>query len=245
MIERALARLARIIAGASVRYSAPLDPPGRQRVYFGNHTSHLDFILIWSALPAEVRAHTRPVAGADYWMRGRVRRYLATRVFHAVVIERAVQGALTGHSREESGSRHVLSHVRDDTMDLSHVRDHTMDLPHVRDDTRGAMGTVHAIARAMGEETSIIVFPEGTRSPDGALLPFRSGLYHLCQLKPELELVPVYLDNMTRILPKGEVLPVPLLSRVTFGAPQRMEPGEEKRAFLTRMRDTLVALREG
>jgi 1-acyl-sn-glycerol-3-phosphate acyltransferase len=106
------------------------------------------------------------------------------------------------------------------------------------------MRSVDAIAEAMGEETSIIVFPEGTRSMDGTMLPFRSGLYHLCQLKPELELVPVYLDNMTRILPKGEVLPVPLLSRVTFGAPLRMEAGEEKRAFLGRMRDALVTLRE-
>lgn len=204
MIERALARLARIIAGASVRFAVPLDPPSRQRVYFGNHTSHLDFILIWSALPAAARARTRPVAGADYWMRGRVRRYLATRVFHAVLIERGAHTA-------PAAARH----------------------------------SIDAIAEAMGEETSIIVFPEGTRSLDGTLLPFRSGLYHLCQLKPGLELVPVYLDNMTRILPKGEVLPVPLLSRVTFGAPLHMEAGEEKRAFLGRMRDALVALHEG
>jgi 1-acyl-sn-glycerol-3-phosphate acyltransferase len=225
MIERALARLARIIAGASVRFTVPLDAPSGQRVYFGNHTSHLDFILIWSALPAAARAHTRPVAGADYWMRGRVRRYLASRVFHAVLIERGAHGASAGHERVESGSRHVL--------------------PHVRDDTRGAMATVHAIAEAMGEETSIIVFPEGTRSMDGTLLPFRSGLYHLCQIKPGLELVPVYLDNMTRILPKGELLPVPLLSRVTFGTPLRLKAGEEKREFLTRMRDALVALQEG
>ena len=203
MIERALARLARLIAGASVRLTVPLEPPERQRVYFGNHTSHLDFILIWSALPAAARARTRPVAGADYWMRGRVRRYLASRVFHAVLIER--------------------------------------DPHHAPATARHSIG---AIAEAMGEETSIIVFPEGTRSMDGELLPFRSGLYHLCQRKPALELVPVYLDNMTRILPKGEVLPVPLLSRVAFGAPLRMEADEEKRAFLARMRDALVALRD-
>jgi len=200
MIERVLARVARLIAGASVRFTAPLDSPGVQRVYFANHTSHLDFILIWSALPTRARVRTRPVAGGDYWLRGRVRRYLATRVFHAVLIERGSQAA----------ARH----------------------------------SIDEIAEAMGEDTSIIVFPEGTRSPDGTLLPFRSGLYHLCQRKPALELVPVYLDNMTRILPKGEVLPVPLLSRVTFGAPLRMEPDEEKRAFLGRMRDALLALRE-
>jgi 1-acyl-sn-glycerol-3-phosphate acyltransferase len=236
MIERALARLARIIAGASVRFTVPLEPPERQRVYFGNHTSHLDFILIWSALPAAARVRTRPVAGADYWMRGRLRRYLASRVFHAVLIERGA----TGHEREESGSRHALTRVRDDTTGLTHVRDDTTELTHMR----GPMRSVTAIAEAMGEETSIIVFPEGTRSMDGELLPFRSGLYHLCQLKPGLELVPVYLDNMTRILPKGEVLPVPLLSRITFGAPLRMDPDEEKRAFLGRMREALMALRE-
>jgi hypothetical protein len=75
------------------------------------------------------------------------------------------------------------------------------------------------------------------------VLPFKSGLYHLCRLKPELELVPVYLANMNRILPKGEVLPVPLLGRVIFGKPMTIEPNEDKTAFLTRAREALLALK--
>lgn len=201
MIARALARLARLIAGASVRWVA-LPAGRRQRVYFGNHTSHLDFILIWSALPTEERVRTRPVAGKDYWMRGRVRRYLAARVFDAILIDRAAPGTGLDTARR----------------------------------------SVEQIAGAMGDDRSIIVFPEGTRSPDGTLLPFRSGLYHLCRLKPDLELIPVYLDNMTRILPKGEVLPVPLLSRVTFGGAMQLAEGEEKDVFLDRARDALLAL---
>jgi 1-acyl-sn-glycerol-3-phosphate acyltransferase len=96
----------------------------------------------------------------------------------------------------------------------------------------------------MREDHSIIVFPEGTRSLDGEVLPFKSGMYHLCRLKPGLELVPVYLANMNRILPKGEVLPVPLLGRVIFGTPMRLDPGEEKDAFLARTRDALLSLRD-
>jgi 1-acyl-sn-glycerol-3-phosphate acyltransferase len=64
----------------------------RVRVYFANHSSHADFATIWAALPADVRERTRPVAAADYWRHGAVRRYLAARVFRAVLIERAGGG---------------------------------------------------------------------------------------------------------------------------------------------------------
>ena len=203
MIGAALAALARLISGATAHW---VEPPtdARQRVYFGNHTSHLDFIVIWSALPPALRARTRPVAGADYWSRGALRRYLASRVFDAILIDRAA----SGHSPRE------------------------------------ASRSIERIAEGMGDDRSIIVFPEGTRSPSGEVLPFKSGLYHLCRMKPELELVPVYLANMNRILPKGKVLPVPLLGRVIFGAPMRLEPNEEKAAFLGRARDALLALRD-
>jgi 1-acyl-sn-glycerol-3-phosphate acyltransferase len=204
MIGAALAALARLISGASAHW---VEPPtdARQRVYFSNHTSHLDFVVIWSALPPALRARTRPVAGADYWRRGALRRYLATRVFDAILIDRAGGASSPGE----------------------------------------AARSIEAIAEGMGDRGSIIVFPEGTRSLDGEVRPFKSGLYHLCRMKPGLELVPVYLANMNRILPKGEVLPVPMLGRVVFGAPLRMQPDEKKAAFLARAREALLALRAG
>ena len=73
----------------------------------------------------------------------------------------------------------------------------------------------------------------GTRGP-GEMGAFRSGLYHLCRGHPEVEVMPVHLENLNRILPKGHTLPVPMLSRITFGEPFRLEPGEVKADFLDR-----------
>lgn len=203
VIATALAVVARVISGATVRWTSQLED-ARQRVYFGNHTSHLDFVVIWSALPRSERDRTRPVAGADYWERGRVRRLLARKVFGAILITRG-----TSEKSMADASR-----------------------------------SIEQIAEGMGSDRNIIVFPEGTRSLDGKILPFKSGLYHLCLLKPHLELIPVYLENMNRILPKGEFLPVPLLGRVIFGNAMRLEAGEEKDAFLDRARQALLALRD-
>jgi 1-acyl-sn-glycerol-3-phosphate acyltransferase len=205
MTSRFLAFVARLISGATARWTAPLDP-ARQRVYFANHTSHLDFVIIWSSLPPSMRATTRPVAGADYWGKGPIRRYLSTKVFNAILIDRP---------SADRGS--ALS---------------------------AASKSIEAIAAGMGDHSSIIVFPEGTRSLTGEVLPFKSGLYHLLKLKPDLEIVPVYLANMNRILPKGEVLPVPLIGRVIVGAPMRFDPAEDKQTFLTRAREAMLALRD-
>jgi len=201
MIGRLIAGFAKLLTGATAHWTAPLSD-ARQRVYFANHSSHLDFVIIWAALPAALRERTRPVAGADYWMKGKLRRRLADNVFRAILIERA----------GPAGSPAT------------------------------ATQSIQQIAYGMGDDKSIIVFPEGTRSMDGEVKPFKSGLYHLCRMKPGLELVPVYLANMNRILPKGEVLPVPLIGRVIFGAPMWMEPNEDKTEFLTRARAAVLAL---
>ena len=194
-----LAFLARVCSGARV-FWAPGHPSARQRVYFFNHTSHADSLVIWSNLPEEIRGLIRPVAAEDYWTSSRLRRFVAERVFFAIFVSR---DSSTGLQRQEQIDR---------------------------------------ILEGMGREYSLIFSPEGTRGDGREVQPFKSGLYHLCLARPELELVPVYLENLNRVLPKGEYLPLPLICRVTFGPPQRMLPKEPKGAFLARMRQALVDL---
>lgn len=201
LARHTLALLARFFSGASVRW-VDSQPDTCQRVYFANHTSHLDAIVIWSSLPQEVRMITRPVAAKDYWTAGVVRRYLATRLFNAILIDR------------------------------TEIKVH--------------QSPVDIMIREIAQQYSIIVFPEGGRATgiNPEVGEFKSGLYYLCKKRPDLELIPVYIDNMNRILPRGEVLPVPLLSCVTFGPPMWLEKGEAKTDFLERARQAVRKLKE-
>jgi 1-acyl-sn-glycerol-3-phosphate acyltransferase len=198
LAQGGLALLARFLSGASVRW-VDCQPDSCQRVYFANHTSHLDAVVLWSALPPEIRNLTRPVAALDYWIAGPVRRYLSTHVFNALLIDR----------------KKIKIH----------------------------QSPVDIMIREIGNQYSLIVFPEGSRSA-GEIGEFKSGLYYLCKKRPDLELIPVYIDNMNRILPRGEVLPVPLLSCITFGPPIWLEAGEPKTEFLLRAREAVRRLKE-
>jgi 1-acyl-sn-glycerol-3-phosphate acyltransferase len=99
------------------------------------------------------------------------------------------------------------------------------------------------LAEALQQGDSLVIFPEGTRSNKGEPMPFKSGLYHLAEQFPGVQLIPVWIDNVQRVMPKGEVVPVPILCTATFGAPMQLQPGEDKRAFLERAREAVVALR--
>lgn len=193
-----LALIAKLLSGVSVRW-IDCQPDTCQRVYFANHTSHLDALIIWSSLPAEVRDLTRPVAAKDYWVRGKVRPYLAKQ-FNALLIDR----------------KEIKVH----------------------------QSPVDLMIREIGNTHSLIVFPEGSRNADPDMKEFKSGLYYLSKKRPDLELVPVYIENLSRVLPRGEVLPVPLLTSIKFGPPIWLEYKESKMDFLNRARESVRRLGE-
>ena len=193
-----IAFLVRLLTG--VRLWPDLADEGRRRVYFANHSSHLDALVIWSALPGRLRASTRPVAASEYWEKGPLRRWLSGRVFHAVLIP-----------REIARMKH--------------------------EDPLGRM------LAAIDAGADLIVFPEGTRSETGEIGPFKPGLHHLITSRPDLLLVPVHLENLSRILPKGEMLPLPLMGQAVFGEPiAAPSAGETKAGFLIRARDAVLRL---
>ncbi|MEC7760416.1 MAG: lysophospholipid acyltransferase family protein [Pseudomonadota bacterium] len=103
---------------------------------------------------------------------------------------------------------------------------------------------VELMVGALDEGSSLILFPEGGRNmgPE-PLLPFKTGLFHVASKRPAVDLVPTWIENLNAILPKGEIIPVPLLCTVTYGAPLHLNEGEAKDAFLKRAEQALVALK--
>ncbi len=194
-----LVMLAKVLSGATVRW-VDCEPDTCQRVYFANHTSHLDALVLWASLPKPIRALTRPVAAADYWQGGPVRRYMA-KSFNALLIDR------------------TKIKVHNSPIDM--------------------------MIRSIGDTESLIVFPEGGRNHQPEMRPFKSGLFYLAKKRPDLELVPVYIDNLNRVMPKGQFLPVPLLSCISIGAPIWLESGEKKGSFLNRARQAVLDMKDG
>ena len=195
MIGNLAASAVRLLTGAKSRWVG-CEPVDRQRVYFANHTSMLDFVLLWAALPAALRARTRPVAAHDYWKSG-ARFFVADKIFRAVLIER----------KRVTRTNNPLA----------------------------------PMLAALSEGCSLIIFPEGGRQDDKPG-EFKSGIFHLARAQPQLEFVPVFIENLNRVLPKGEVLPIPILCSVRFGAPLNLSPNEEKPVFIERARAALFQL---
>lgn len=190
--------LVRVLTGSQARwYGCP--PKAEQRIYFANHQSHADLVMIWAALPKELRARTRAIAAKDYWTKTPFKQWLTTAVFNVIYV-----------SRDRSAEEDPLE----------------------------------PLFEALDNGDSIILFPEGTRGNAEEPQPFKAGLYNLAVRFPNVELVPAWINNVQRVMPKGEVVPVPVLCSVTFGAPIHLMAGEERRAFLDRARAAVIALRD-
>jgi 1-acyl-sn-glycerol-3-phosphate acyltransferase len=192
-----LAFLARLITGAQGHWLG-CPPKAEQRIYFANHQSHFDWVLIWAALPRDLRAVTRPIAAKDYWTSSPFKHWITREIFNAVYVNRQ----------------------RTDDED-----------------------PLEPLMAALRNGDSLVIFPEGTRGNQPEPAAFKAGLYHLAEAFPEVPLIPCWISNVQRVMPKGEVVPVPLLCSVTFGTPLALQPGEDKRAFLARAREAVLTLR--
>jgi 1-acyl-sn-glycerol-3-phosphate acyltransferase len=191
---------ARVLTGVRARWVPGAGARAMQTLYFANHSSHADFVLIWATLPPDLRELTRPVAAADYWGSSGLRRFIGRDVFHAVLIDRV---------------------PKPDGPD-----------------------PVKQMADALLAGDSLIMFPEGTRNTgEETMLPLKSGLYRLARECPQVRLVPVWIENLRRVLPKGAVVPLPLACTVHYGAPLVLAEGEGKAEFLERARTAMLALR--
>ncbi|RZI97520.1 MAG: 1-acyl-sn-glycerol-3-phosphate acyltransferase [Variovorax sp.] len=191
--------IAKLLTGVRAIWSGT-QPRAEQTLYFANHTSHGDFVLLWATLPPDLRAVTRPVAGQDYWLASKLRRFIGEEVFNALMIR--------------------------------------------RDGSADGGNPVQQMADALLAGDSLIMFPEGTRNiGDEVLLPLKSGLFHLARACPNVRLVPVWIENLKRVLPKGTLVPIPLACTVRYGTPIVLGADEDKATFIARARAAMLDLR--
>lgn len=189
----------RLLTGVRTRWVG-CQPAMTSRIYYANHSSHLDGLVIWSGLPPLMRHFVHPVAAKDYWDKTPFRRYLVNKVFRAVLVDRKGD--------------------------------------------KPAQGNILApLELVLEAKHSLIFFPEGTRGDGEKLSQFKSGLYHLAKKYPNVEVVPVYLENLNRVLPKGSKLVVPVICSAVVGQPlQPLAEGESKPEFLQRAKEALEEL---
>ena len=198
VLDTFLCLITSFITGVTSKQASDLAFTPTNKVYYANHASHGDFVLVWISLPKTWRMLTQPVAGADYWLGSKLKAFIAEQVFRVLLIDRQ-------HDPKQA---------------------------------------IAAMDGALKQGKSLILFPEGTRNTtdDQILLPFKSGLYHLARENENIEFVPVWINNINRVLPKGKILPIPLLCDVRIGEVIKKLPDEDKTEFLTRTRQALLDL---
>jgi 1-acyl-sn-glycerol-3-phosphate acyltransferase len=198
LVSLFLLGLIRVLTGSQARWWG-CPPKAEQRIYFANHQSHADLVMIWAALPKELRRSTRAVAARDYWTKSPFKQWITSAVFNVIYVSR--------------------SRLADED-------------------------PLEPLIEALHAGDSLILFPEGTRGHLEEPQAFKAGLYNLALKFPQIELIPAWIANVQRVMPKGEVVPVPVLCSVTFGAPMQLQAGEDRAEFLQRARSAVISLRD-
>lgn len=212
LVSNSLIGIVRLLLGASPRWigCAPENLSSKQCVYFANHTSHIDTLALWAALPPDLRNNVRPVAAKDYWMGNALKRYIALKCLNVVLLERELNNSRAPKSNSDTKSKHPLTPLID----------------------------------ALKQGDSLIIFPEGTRKAQALPSAFKSGIHRLWEQFPEVAFIPVYLENLHRSMPKGSLVPVPLICTVRFGTPLLRVADESKIEFLHRAHGEVLSAAE-
>lgn len=189
--------LARFLTGVDVIGAENLPRRG-PAIVAANHTSHADTLVLLSLFPARLLPKVRPVAAADYFLRGPLIAWFSRRLVGIVPIERGAAG-------------------------------------------RGA-DVLAPLRAALAEGAVLILFPEGTRGPAvDEIGHLKSGVAHLAHDFPQTPVIPVWLQGVGRVLPKGAHVPAPLNCTALIGPPMRWSG--DKDSFLAELRERLTALK--
>jgi 1-acyl-sn-glycerol-3-phosphate acyltransferase len=199
VVSGATRLLTLLLVGAYGRFES--QPSHEPTIYFANHASHLDPLVIWAALPRALRQRCSVALSDYYWASVWLRRQLARLAFNASFVD--LPGAPGGLG------------------------------PHAR---------LASLMEALRSGGSIVFFPEGKAGAGALPGPFNADLDYLARELPEARLVPVFLENSHRAMPKGSWYPVPFACGALFGAPLDRIDGESRDAFLARARAAVAAL---
>ncbi|HET9767837.1 MAG TPA: lysophospholipid acyltransferase family protein [Thermoanaerobaculia bacterium] len=200
-----------VVLGLNVRHRERL-PKAGPAVVVANHNSHLDTVVLMSLFPRRLLHRVRPVAAADYFLRGGPLSWFALRVMGIVGVERKA-------GRGER--RRAAEAAADATHDAN------------RDPLAPA-------AAALQKGDVLVLFPEGTRGEPEQLARFKSGVAHLARRFPAVPVVPVFLHGLGKSLPRGSLLPVPFFCDVFVGEP--LHGRADTHGFMDELAQRMAAL---
>ena len=115
-------------------------------------------------------------------------------------------------------------------------------LPIRRDRKRGEKDPLNACYRALERGDILIIFPEGSRGAPEEMSSFKTGIARIARQFPKVPIIPIYIQNAGRALPKGKKVPVPLVFSAIVG--QALYYGGDRAALMQQIKLSMETLRE-